>query len=215
MQDSMMAKEPRCLDLESKREMRRFFICLCWALSCIALTVSAQEDGVRDILFANPLVRWSGTIHKKGAGDLWVFYSGSDDIKVVVPKGTTPEGFLACKRVAHGAVMSWSEQQSKPDYALSRGPNEMPPSSEMQAIADEQSKLLGDAFSYIPISASKIDGETYWRFYVKSKLAGYPDVVVTTAGGISSDVFNGLHFAAMGAVADYATRHPENAAKRK
>src|SRR6516165_5943046 len=128
--------------------MRCFFIWLCWALGCVALTASAQE--VRDILFANPLVRWSGTIHEKGAGDLWVFYSGSDDIKVVVPKGTTPEGFLACKRVAHGAVMSWSEQESKPDSALSRMPNEMPPSSEMQAIADEQSKLLGDAFSYIP-----------------------------------------------------------------
>jgi hypothetical protein len=179
----------------------------------MALTALAQE--VRDILFANPLVRWSGTIHKHGGGDLWVFYSGSDDIKVVVPKGTTPEGFLVCKRVAHGAVMSWLEQQSKPDYALSRGPDEMPPSPEMQALADKQNKLLGDAFSYIPISASKIDGETYWRFYVKSKLAGYPNVVVATPGGISWDEFNGLHFAAMGAVTDYAARHPEERAKRK
>jgi hypothetical protein len=195
--------------------MRRFLIWFCWALSCIALTARAQENGVRDILFANPLVRWKGTIHKRGAEDLWVFYSGSDDIKVVVRKGTTPEGFLAYKRVAHGAVMSWLEAQSNPDYAPSRGPEEMLPSSEMQARADEQNKLLGDAFNYIPISARKVDGETYWRFYVKSKLARYPDVVITTPGGISSDAFNGFHFAAMGAVADYATRHPEERAKRK
>ena len=26
----------------------------------MALTASAQEDGVRQILFANPLVRWEG-----------------------------------------------------------------------------------------------------------------------------------------------------------
>src|SRR5262249_6046808 len=156
------------------------------------------------ILFANPLVRWSGTIHKKGAGDLWVFYCGGDDIKVLVPAGTSPRGFLAAKRVAHGAVLSWSEAQKKPDYALARSPEEIPPSSQMQSFADEQNKILGDLFTYTAIGISKIGAETYWKFYIKSKVAGDPDVVVATPEGVSSDVFNGLHFAAMGAVVDYA-----------
>jgi len=196
--------------------MKRFFICLSWALSCAAFSATAQENGVRDILFANPLVRWTGTVHKRGTGDLWVFYSGSDDIKVVVRKGTTPKGFLAAKRAAHGAVMSWLEQQNKPGHLPPLlGPDEMPPSSEMQAFADKQNRILGGMFSYRAQATSKIGGETYWRFYIKSKVSGYPDVVVRTPGGISADVFNGLHYAAMGAVADYAARHPEEAVRTK
>ena len=186
------------------------------AAAALALTALAQEDGVREILFANPLVRWTGTVHRKGAGDLWVFYSESDDIKVMVPVGTSPRGFLACKRVASRAVRSWLEQQKNPHHRRPvRGPDEMPPNSEMQAFADQQNKILGDMFSYIAIGISKINDETYWRFYVRSKVAGYPDVVVTTPEGIVSDVFNALHFGAMGAVADYAARHPEDVAKQK
>jgi hypothetical protein len=131
-------------------------------------------------------------------------------------KGTTPEGFLACNRVAHGAVMSWLEQQNKLDHVPPlRGPDEMPPTPQMQAFADKQNKILGGMFSYRAQAISKIGGETYWRFYIRSKLAGYPDVVVRTPGGISADVFNGLHFAAMGAVADYAARHPEETSPTK
>jgi hypothetical protein len=185
------------------------------AVALVALAAPAQENGARDILFANPLVRWSGTVHKRGAGDLWVFYSGSDDIRVVVPKGTTPEGFLAAKRAAHDAVISWLEAQSKPDYAPSRGPDEMPASSQMQAFADKKNKILGRMFSYRALGTSKTSGATYWRFYIKGKVAGYPDVVVRTPEGISPDVFDGLHFAAMGAVADYAARHPEEAVRTK
>ena len=97
------------------------------ALSCTALSASAQEDGVRQILFANPLVRWAGTIHKKGEADLWVFYSSIDDIKVIVPEGTSVIGFLAAKRVAHGAVLSWLEQPKNPRHMPPlRGPDEMP-----------------------------------------------------------------------------------------
>jgi hypothetical protein len=88
------------------------------AAAALALTASAQEDGVRKILFANPLVRWTGTVHKKGAGDFWVFYSESDDIKVMVPEGTTPRGFLACKRAASRAVLSWLEQEKNPNLTL-------------------------------------------------------------------------------------------------
>src|SRR6516164_11799033 len=123
--------------------MRRFLIWFCLALSCIALTAPAQEDGVRDILFANPLVRWKGTIHKKGPGNLWVFYCGNENIRVIVPEGTSPRGFLVCKRVANRAVLSWLEAQSKPDSALSRRPDEMPPSPQMQTFTDRQNKILG------------------------------------------------------------------------
>ena len=194
--------------------MRRFLIWLCLALGCVALTASAQE--VRDILFANPLVRWTGTVHKRGAGDLWVFYCGSDDITVVVPKGTTPEGFLAAKRVASRAVLSWLEQQHNPRHEPPlRGPDETPPSPQMQAFADKQNKILGHMFSYTPISQSNIKGQTYWRFYIRGKVDRYPDVVVTTPEGIPADTFNALHFGAMGAVADYAARHPEETSRTK
>jgi hypothetical protein len=54
-----------------------------------------------------------------------------------------------------------------------------------------------------------------WRFYVKSKVAGDPDVVVTTPEAVPADVFNALHFGAMGAVADYAARHPEEVVRGK
>ena len=119
------------------------------AWSCMVLSASAQENGVHAILFANPLVRWAGTVHKQGAGDLWVFYSGSDDIKVMVPEGTSPEGFLAAKRVAHGAVLSWLEQPKNPRHMPPlRGPDEMPPSPEMQAFAHKQNKILGDVQLY-------------------------------------------------------------------
>ena len=91
----------------------------------------------------------------------------------------------------------------------------MPPSSEMQAFAASQHKILGDMFSYTPIGISKSGGETYWRFYVRSKVAGDPDVVVTTPAGIPADIFNALHFGAMGAVADYAARHPEETSRTK
>ena len=190
--------------------MNRFFIWLCWTLGCMALTASAQEDGVRQILFANPLVRWEGKFRNKGAGDLWVFYSGSDDIKVIVPEGTSPRGFLTCKRVAHQAVLSWLEQPKNPHHVppLRRG-DEMPPSPQMQAFARSQNKILSGMFSYTAIGTSNIKGETYWRFYIRSKVARDPDVVVTAPEGIPADVFNAFHFAAMVAVVDYAARHPE------
>ena len=198
---------------------------LLWMLALTASTAPAQKngpstraqaEGVRAILFANPLVRWAGTVHKRGAGDLWVFYSGSDDIEVVVPKGTTPEGFLAAKRVAHSAVLSWLEQQKNLERVPPlRGPDEMPPSPQMQVFAHKQNKILGDMFSYTPIGQSNIKGQTYWRFYIRSKMAGNPDVVVTTPEGIPSDTFNALHFGAMGAVADYAARHPEETSRTK
>src|SRR5215471_8781803 len=109
--------------------MRKLISLAFAAVTLTALAAQAQEDGVREILFANPLVRWTWTVHKQGVGDLWVFYSGSDDIKVVVPKGTTPKGFLAAKRAAHGAVMSWLEQQNSPGHLPPlRGPGETPPS---------------------------------------------------------------------------------------
>src|SRR6516225_6339169 len=153
------------------------FLWLCLALSCIALTAPAQEDGVRDILFANPLVRWKGTIHKKGPGNLWVFYCGNENIRVIVPEGTSPRGFLVCKRVANRAVLSWLEAQSKPDSALSRRPDEMPPSPQMQTFTDRQNKILGHMFSYTPIGTSRINGETYWRFHIKSNVASYNEVI--------------------------------------
>jgi hypothetical protein len=189
---------------------------LLWILACTASTAPAQENGVRAILFANPLVRWEGTVHKRGAGDLWVFYSGSDDIEVVVPKGTTPEGFLAAKRVASRAVLYWLEQQKNLERVPPvRGPDEMPPSSEMQAFAHNQNRVLGHMFSYTAIGQSYIKGQTYWRFYIRSKVAGDPDVVVTTPEGIPADTFNALHFGAMGAVSDYAARHPEETSRTK
>ena len=145
-----------------------------------------------------------------------MFYSGSDDIKVIVPEGTSPRGFLAAKRVAHGAVLSWLEQQKNPRHVPPpRGPDEMPPSPQMQAFAQEQNKILGNMFSYTAISITRIKGETCWRFYVRSKVTGDPDVVLTTPEAVPADVFNALHFAAMGAVADYAARHPEEAARTK
>jgi len=189
---------------------------LLWMLTCTASTAPAQEDGVRAILFANPLVRWVGTVHKQGVGDLWVFYCGSDDIKVLVPEGTSERGFLAAKRVASRAVLSWLEQPKNPRHMPPlRAPGEMPPSPQMQAFAQSQNKIFGGMFSYTPIGQSDIKGQTYWRFYVRSKLAGDPDVVVTTPEGIPADVFNALHFGAMAAVADYAARHPEEANRTK
>jgi len=199
--------------------MNPFFIWLCWTLGCMALTASAKEDGpstraqaegVRAILFANPLVDWAGTVHKQGAVDLWVFYCGSDDIKVMVPEGTSPKGFLAAKRVAKSAVLSWLEQPKNPRHMPPlRGPDEMPPSPQMQAFARSQNKILSGMFSYTAIGTSNIKGETYWRFYIRSKVARDPDVVVTAPEGIPADVFNAFHFAAMVAVVDYAARHPE------
>jgi hypothetical protein len=189
---------------------------LLWMLACTALSAPAQEDGVRAILFANPLVHWAGSIHKRGAGDLWVFYCESDDIKVLVPAGTSPKGFLAAKRVAHKAVLCWLEQPKNPRHVPPVcGPDETPPNSQMQAFAHNQNKVLGDMFSYTAISQSEIKGQTYWRFYVRGKVAGDPDVVLTTPEGIPADTFNSLHFAAMWAVADYAARHPEEAARTK
>ena len=81
----------------------------------------------------------------------------------------------------------------------------------MQAFAHKQNKILGDVFSYTAIGTSNIKGQTYWRFYIRSKVDRYPDVVVTTPANVPSDTFNALHFGAMGAVADYAARHPEEA----
>jgi hypothetical protein len=190
---------------------------LLFTLLCgLTLSAPAQEDGVRQILFANPLVRWVRTVHKRGAENLWVFYSGSDDIKVLVPEGTSPEGFLAAKRVAHQAVLSWLEQPKKsPHQPPLRGPDETPPSAQMQAFAHQQNKVLGHLFSYSAIGQSNSKGQTYWRFYVRGKVAGDPDVVLATPEGIPADTFNALHFAAMWAVADYAIRHPEEAARTK
>ena len=196
--------------------MRKLISLAFAAVTLTALAAHAQEDGVREILFANPLVRWTGTVHKRGAGDLWVFYCGSDDIKVIVPEGTSPEGFLATKRVASRAVLSWLEQQKNPGHVPPpRGKDETPPSPQMQAFAQEQKKILGGMFSYTAIGTSSIKGHTYWKFYIRSKVAGDPDVVITTPEAVSADVFNALHFAAMGAVADYATRHPEEATRTK
>jgi hypothetical protein len=124
-----------------------------------------------------------------------VFYSGSDDIIVVVPKGTTPEGFLAAKRVASSAVLSWLEQQHNPRHEPPlRGPDEMPPSPQMLAFAHQQNKILGKLFSYTAIGQSNIKGEPYWRFYIRSKVNRYPDVVVTTPEGIPANTFNALQF---------------------
>jgi hypothetical protein len=206
--------------------MKRFFIWLFWGIGYIALSAPAQEDGpstraqaegVRAILFANPLVRWEGTVHKRGERDLWVFSLSGDDIKVLVPAGTSVIGFLAAKRVAKGAVLSWLEQPKNPRSHVPplRGPDEMPPSPQMQAFATEQNKIFVGMFSYTAIGQSNIKGQTYWRFYVKSKVAGDPDVVLTTPEAVPAEVFNALHFAAMGAVADYAARHPEEATRTK
>jgi hypothetical protein len=196
--------------------MRKLISLAFAAVTLTALAAHAQENGVREILFANPLVRWEGTVHKKGARDLWVFSLGGDDIKVLVPEGTSATGFLAAKRVAKGAVESWLEQQHNPRHMPPlRGPDEMPPSPQMQAFTQSQNKIFGGMFSYKAIGQSNIKGQTYWRFYVRSKLAGDPDVIVRTPEAVPADVFNALHFAAMGAVADYAARHPEEFTRTK
>ena len=141
--------------------MRKLISLAFAAVTLTALAAHAQENGVREILFANPLVRWTGTIHKKGEGDLWVFSLGGDDIKVIVPEGTSERGFLTAKRVAKGAVLSWLEQQKNPRHVPPlRGPDEMPPSPQMQAFAQSQNKISGGMFSYTAIGQSNIKGET-------------------------------------------------------